>query len=282
LHEAETHAPGYRQEDKWTFLVEGEQAGVPISPYLKKPEAIVVKDRHEEGGMGLFFFKNATVGGKWILQERLDNGEFVKSILPPNAPLSTFRVMTASRGGLTPDEPRLGNTADETGFRRLPKGHVSAISCVFRAGRLGANTDHDSILFDVNKETGEINRGTRNMHWYKLGLDKIFTCPWTSTEFYSEHPDGGKGDIKPIKVQGQKVPGIANVLEQTCLSHYLLLPDVPLVGWDVVLSSKGICMLEVNLSCNFFKGSFDHDEYFRFMSEYFNFLDTYRLKKKSD
>ena len=31
--------------------------------------------------MGLFFFKNATVGGKWILQERLDNGEFVKYVL---------------------------------------------------------------------------------------------------------------------------------------------------------------------------------------------------------
>lgn len=38
----------------------------------------------------------------------------------------------------------------------FPTRHMAslcrAISCVFRAGRLGANTDHNSILFDVDKE----------------------------------------------------------------------------------------------------------------------------------
>lgn len=47
--------------------------------------------------MGLHFFKNATAGGDWIIQERLDNDAFVNSLLPDNAPLSTMRVISASR-----------------------------------------------------------------------------------------------------------------------------------------------------------------------------------------
>jgi hypothetical protein len=31
-----------------------------------------------------------------------------------------------------------------------------------------------------------------------------------------------------------------------------MLPDVPLAGWDVALTAEGACLLEVNLSCNFF------------------------------
>lgn len=50
-----------------------------------------------QGGMGLYFFKNATAGGDWIIQERLDNDAFVGSLLPENAPLSTMRVISASR-----------------------------------------------------------------------------------------------------------------------------------------------------------------------------------------
>uniref|UniRef100_A0A7S1NAH1 Alpha-L-glutamate ligase-related protein ATP-grasp domain-containing protein n=1 Tax=Eutreptiella gymnastica TaxID=73025 RepID=A0A7S1NAH1_9EUGL len=280
MHATETQAKGFKQEDKWTFLEDGDAAGVPISPYLKVP-AIVVKDRYEEGGMGLFFFKNATEGGKWIIQERIENSKFVKSLLPPNAPLSTFRVMTASRGGLTPKDPRLGCEATAEGFKQVPKGHVSAISCVFRAGRRNANTDHDSILYDVDKETGEIKQGTRNMHWYQLGLWKIFTCPWTSNEVFADHPDGGKhGCPARIPVKGKVVPNIKEILHTSCLSHYLLLPDVPLVGWDVAVTDSGVCMLEVNLSCNFFKGSFNQEEYFKFMADYFLYLDDFRLRAK--
>lgn len=47
--------------------------------------------------MGLHFFKNATDGGDWIIQERLENDAFVSSLLPEKAPLSTMRVITSSR-----------------------------------------------------------------------------------------------------------------------------------------------------------------------------------------
>ena len=40
-----------------------------------------------------------------------------------------------------------------------------------------------------------------------------------------------------------------------------MLPDVPLAGWDVAITKEaGVCLLEVNLSCNFFRGTFDQRE----------------------
>jgi hypothetical protein len=70
----------------------------------------------------------------------------------------------------------------------------------------------------------------------------------------THHPDGN------IPVTGEVVPDIASMLRLVEESHQKMCPDVSLVGWDVVLSSSKelpICLLEVNLSCNFFWGSFD-------------------------
>ena len=142
----------YDMENKWAFIEKGRNKGVAVSPVLETP-ALCIKHKNEEGGMGIHFFRNALEGGDWILQEVMQNEAFVAGLLPENAPLSTFRVMTASRLGLSSKE----NT-------------IEAISCVFRAGRKGAATDHDSILFDVDVKTGKIGRGTTNMQWYRLGL----------------------------------------------------------------------------------------------------------------
>ena len=57
-------------------------------------------------------------------------------------------------------------------------------------------------------------------------------------------------------------------------AHYRLLPDVPMAGWDVAMTAEaGMCLLEVNLSCNFFRGRFDQKAYFGLVGEYFSFLD---------
>ena len=87
-----------------------------MSIHASQVASIVVKNKNEEGGLGIYFYKNAVVGGDWIIQERLENSDFLKLLLPPNAPLSTLRVITASRGGLTPEDPRCGLSADDKGF----------------------------------------------------------------------------------------------------------------------------------------------------------------------
>ena len=43
----------------------------------------------------------------------------------------------------------------------FPRGELTC----FTARREGAITDHVSVLFDVDKHSGEIGRGTTNAHW---------------------------------------------------------------------------------------------------------------------
>lgn len=210
------HQAEYDMENKWTFLEEGDAKGIPVSPFLKTPSAIVVKHRNEEGGMGIFFYRNAVAGGDWIIQERIENSDFVNSLLPGNAPLSTFRVISCSRRAF--QESSSGATKD-----------IECLSCVFRAGREGAATDHDSILFDVDTETGTIRKGTTNAHWYKLGT---ITGAWRSySDEYTHHPDGTED--ADIPVTGATVPNIRSLLDLVEDSHRKLCPNVPMCGWDV-------------------------------------------------
>ena len=249
----------YDMENKWAFLARGRERGVAVSPVLDVP-ALCVKHKNEEGGMGIHFFRNALAGGDWIIQEVMANEDFVANLLPPGAPLSTFRVMTASRLGLPED-------------RRGAGPAVAAIACVFRAGRAGAATDHDSILFDVDVATGKIGRGTTNMQWYKLGPQHAApfgSVRWAPPADTLDHPDTGK------RVAGATIPGFEDrVLELARDAHEKLLPRVPLAGWDVVLSKDhGPCLLEANLSCNFFRGSFDEAKYVDFIHDYFAYCDA--------
>ena len=53
-----------------------------------------------------------------------------------------------------------------------------------------------------------------------------------------------------------------------------MMPDVPIVGWDVAFTPTGIFLLEVNLSCNFFRGNFDVQDYICFVDEFFQDLEA--------
>ena len=73
----------------------------------------------------------------------------------------------------------------------------------------------------------------------------------------SIHPDRPDFDLR-----GVKVPNIKDIVDTCVTTHGKLMRHVPLCGFDVVLTDsdeleKGICLLEVNLSCNFFGGDFD-------------------------
>ena len=280
LLNAKESADDYAMENKWTFLQEGKKRGVPVSPFLDMP-AVVVKHRNEEGGMGIYFYKSATEGGDWILQDRMENSPWVSSLLPPNAPLSTFRFITCSKVfALTHNSyGAVDNDVETYQKRELPDraSSVKALSCVFRAGRKGALTDHDSILFDVDVQSGLIRRGTTNANWYQLGPKAVVTCPWRSRENrdYQTHPDG-----TGIAVSGKSLPNIEGIVRLVEQAHYDMCPTVPFAGWDVVLSANSkvpVCLLEVNLSCNFFRGSFDKKYYLDFIESNFEKLQEQRL-----
>lgn len=250
------HTPaGYDMENKWTFLQDGKRQNIPVSPFLENPAGLVVKHKNEEGGLGIHFYENAVQGGDWIIQERIHNSDWVANCLPSNAPLSTFRIMTFSNYSLDCTQ-QLPSTYDHDSSNK-----ISTLSCVFRAGRQGASTDHDSILFNVDTDTGTILHGTTNAHWYQLGIP---SKSWRSHgQEYTHHPDGN------ITVTGKKIPCMQQMKQLVEESHFKMCPFVPFVGWDVVLSSSKdcpICLLEVNLSCNFFRGSFDKQIYLEFLS----------------
>ena len=64
-------------------------------------------------------------------------------------------------------------------------------------------------------------------------------------------------------------------------AHFKMMADVPLVGWDVAFTATGIQLLEVNLSCNFFRGSFDLASYLNTMERFFLKLDKLNSAKRS-
>merc|ERR1712157_531119 len=76
---------------------------------------------------------------------------------------------------------------------------------------------------------------------------------------------------------GKQIPQMRESLELCQRAHAELCPSVPLAGWDVVLVDEkddggklriAPLLLEVNLSCNFFLGSFDEPWYFRFCEDW--------------
>ena len=136
----------YDVEDKWTFLIESEKKNIAVTPFMKVGR-VVCKHRNEEGGLGYQSYKNASVGGDWIIQEKLNNGAFLQSMLPADAPLSTFRIISSSRGGI------INSSLDEK--KVVVIDDITALSCVWRAGRSKALTDHSAIMFNVDPNTGK-------------------------------------------------------------------------------------------------------------------------------
>ena len=268
FHAFHTGTKGYEMENKYIFLDSANKVQIPVSPFLDT-KSLFIKNKNEEGGMGINFFKNAIYGGDWIIQERLENSDFLKDFLPVDAPLSTLRLITSSRGGLRKEN--VGDKAPLAGS--ATRNDISSLSCVFRAGRAGALTDHSSVLFDVDLTTGIINKGTINSHWYQIGLTKFWSTPWHNQESTTQHVDTG------TRVTGVKIEEIDKIKDLCERAHLELLPDVPLAGWDVALTNHKnapICLLEVNLSCNFFQGTFDKPGYYQFISEYMKYLDHCR------
>lgn len=257
---------GYELEDKLKFIRACEEADVPTTPVLTVP-SIICKHRNEEGGLGFQAFANAVAGGDWIIQERLANNASLQALLPRDAPLSTFRVISGSVAGVR--ELDGGEGEDSS-------GDITALSCVWRAGRAGAATDHDSILFDVDMASGEIKGGTSNAHWYRL-WQKALQTSWLSSHGVEKHPDTG------LQISGFSVPQFKrDVLEIVVDAHRRLAPNVPLIGWDVALTKEhGPVLLEGNFSCNFFRGTFDQKRYFEMVGRYFSALDGRIVAKTS-
>ncbi|KAA8494390.1 hypothetical protein FVE85_2631 [Porphyridium purpureum] len=269
LHYLGSRDKAYALENKWAFLTAAQDAGAPVSPWLDL-DGVVLKDKNEEGGLGVFFFRNATHGGKWIIQPVLRNASELAALLPADAPLSTFRVVTASRRCVSDQMRSTGAgllgalSVTNNSSHKSERASLFFVVCMaFRAGRAGAATDHDAILFDVEDASGKIGIGHSNAHWYKLGMAGLRGA-WRMNEQFWQHPDSN------VLIAGVDVADHVSQMKAECLRlHERLMPTIPLVGWDVALTPDGMLFLEANLSCNFFMATVNMTQYFQFVYEVF-------------
>ena len=110
---------------------------------------------------GIHIYKNVLNHGEWILQEKFVNADWLRNLLPANAPLSTLRIVTTSsyllhtiEGGIHTDPvPAIAPSADRKSESQ-PEKFVRAVSGALRLGLRDAATDHKSVLFDVDVITG--------------------------------------------------------------------------------------------------------------------------------
>jgi hypothetical protein len=262
FHSSLLNVPGYRMENKWVFLKAGGESGIPVTPWHPVRSLAISRSQPTSLYHPTQQFEGVTHGGDWIIQERVTNSPFLKQFLPSDAPLSTFRIVTGWE--LQDSSDSEGQEPQENSVDR-----VIPFCCVLRAGLSRAETDHVSILFDVDMETGEVRQGTTNNHWYRVGLSQVGQRPWTSYHNVTSHPDSKKA------VTGRVVEDIDKMVQLCRTAHAQLLPKVPMAGWDVAQTDDGsLNLLEVNLSCNFFRGAVDLPRYFAFLDRYFAFLSV--------
>lgn len=225
--------------------------------------------------MGIHVLKNVVHGGRWILQERLDNCTAVNKLLPSNAPLSTIRVVTGSLGALS----ALGAGEGQSLKAR-------ALCTVWRAGRQGASTDHSSVMVNVPgaHDSETLGTGSSSAHWYARGWKALGLPLSTADGALALHPDTGR------RLCGEQLPGASEATRLCERAHDALMPGVPLAGWDVALCpaeaaggepggpEPRLVLLEANLSCNFFRGTIAFAEYAALLDSHFAAIDTWRRR----
>jgi hypothetical protein len=243
----------YNYENKWDFLElalketkSTQKQSFKVTPIISHVQEMVCKHKNIEGGMGIHMFKNAVHGGDWILQERLYNCDELQALLPADAPLSTFRVLTM-----------IDPTAESS------QKAYKAMTFVFRAGRAGKDTDHSSVLYAVDPDTLKILDGKMFSNWYQVG--KAGFSNLLSKQQLQLHPDTQQ------ELCGKKLTCAKDAVKMCVDAHRELMPNVPTIGWDVaVAKGHGPVLLEANLSCNFFGGKFDRQLYLRIVDAYFS------------
>ncbi|MCG8423165.1 MAG: hypothetical protein MJE77_35125 [Proteobacteria bacterium] len=192
-------------------------------------EPVMVKDPQQDLGRGVFVrspneLDELDPGVDWIIQERLRNHSDLAALLPPDAALSTARVITLV--------PRVGDPPQVSHFfLRLP-----------RAGAVVDNFAAGGMVSRVDRATGMLTPAVTKQ-WPQPG------------SHFESHPDSGvliKGAIAPLHCDVQAL----------CIdAHQRLAPDAPSIGWDVAMTPNGLRLLELNFFAASFQWEETEDAY---------------------
>ena len=146
---------------------------------------------------------------------------------------------------LLPENPPLST------FRVVTINNGNPLLCVWRYGYSNSKTDHESSLYSINLNTGVIVKKIENDFCY--------------SSFFKEK----KINIDK-KIIGKKFNIINDIKKLAEKSHKVLIPDIPIAGWDIAYTEKhGLVLLEVNLSCNLHSNFFNKKTYFDYINNMF-------------
>lgn len=251
------NVPGYNLESKWIFLKCASHSGFSVSPW-KRIRGISVNKLN--GYSSLYQsqeqFKSANSGGNWIIQDKMQNHDCLKKLLPADYPITSFRIVTSWNWiQIEPEE-----IEDEDDIK-----HIEPITCVWK---VASQKQKHPLLFPIDMQSGEIQKGTSNYHWHQIGLRKIFSKPFSFEHEISR--------IESKDVVGKIIEPIKDMVSISCRAHSKLMAHVPLVAWDIALTEDGPKFLNLSISCNFQRGNFKKATYFKLVDDYFSRLALYR------
>ncbi len=112
----------------------------------------------------------------------------------------------------------------------LDKGEAEALCCFLRTGRQGGITDNlhsGGILWQLDVNNGKIMFGVQ-----------------ADGRIVDKHPDSN------IRLSGKELKGFHEAIH-ICLEAQKRIPEIPQVGWDVVISEDGVYLIEGNSGSGF-------------------------------
>lgn len=195
-----------------------------LDKVAQKLESIIVKPYNGCGGKGIEKYNWSQISDimKKDLLDVWSNGEYI---------LEKQLIQTGVLHDINPtsvNTVRINTLLEKT-------GEVKVLNAFLRTGLKGAIVDNlhsGGILWHIDINTGRIIYGSRT--------DRI--------EKYSEHPDSG------INLSGEKIQGFEDAVK-ICCEAQRQVPQVPQVGWDVVISENYIALIEGNSGSGFWNVS---------------------------
>jgi len=186
-----------------------------VTNFIQVKKKVIVKPLGGSSGKGIFDLDYNTFvnqGGMKIFSD----GEFI------------IEDILNQKGFLHEVNPSSVNTIR---VNTLFDHGVAEVLCAFlRTGRKGSITDNlhsGGILWQLNTHSGKIMFGVQ--------ADGLIV---------DKHPDSN------IRLSGKKLEGLHEAL-QICLEAQKRIPEVPQVGWDVVISEDGVVLIEGNSGSGF-------------------------------
>lgn len=180
-----------------------------IRDFLQKHRQVMAKPLTGSGGKGAFVLSYTTYQQQG--NSVFGGGDYI------------LEQVLSQKGFLHTVNPSSVNTLRVNTLYQ--NGHPVLLSAFLRTGKAGQITDNvhsGGINWQINPLTGEIQYGAA-----------------MEGDFCTAHPDSG------VQMRGKRIPRFHEAI-QLCFAAHDRVPEMPQIGWDVVISDDCLALLEGN------------------------------------